>query len=78
MSLNAQDNQAEKPRVTAPQIRAHSPPADQSKPSGGARREKKQTHQGRQEHREASPATSQEDVSKTDASETNATQDGEA
>ncbi len=38
ISLNAQDDQ-----VTAPQTRAHSPPAGQSEASGGAWRERKQT-----------------------------------
>ncbi len=55
MSLNARDNQAEKLKATAPQARAHSPPAGQSKASRGAWREKKQTRQG---HRKASPAKS--------------------
>ncbi len=83
MSLNTQDNQAEKPKTTTPQARAHSPPADQSEASGWTRREKKQMCQGRRGHREASPATSQEDAfkpnaSKTDAFKANVTQAGDA
>ncbi len=71
MSLNARDDQA-KPKITAPQARAHSPPAGQSEASGGARREKKRMCRGRQGHREANPAKSQEDASETDVSENNA------
>ncbi len=77
MSLNAQDDQAE-PKATALQANAHSPPAGQSEASGGARREKKRMRRGKWGHREASPAKSQEDVSKTDASEANTSQVGEA
>ncbi len=69
MSLNARDDQAEKPKATAPQARIHSPSAGQSEASGGVRRERKRTRRG---HREASPAKSQEDASETDASETDA------
>ncbi len=55
MSLNARDDQVEKPKATAPQARALSPPAGQSEASGEAQRERKQMRQG---HREASPAKS--------------------
>ncbi len=74
MSLNAQDNQAEKPKVTAPQTRAHSPSTGQSETSGEARRERKQR---RRRHRKASPAKSQEDVSETNTSKANVSQAGE-
>ncbi len=73
ISLNARDNQ-----TTAPQTRPYSPLAGQSKASGGAWREKKQTCRERREHREASPAKSQEDASETDTSEANARQAREA
>ncbi len=43
MSLNVQDNQAENPKAIALQARAHSLLAGQSKASGGARKERKQT-----------------------------------
>ncbi len=72
MSLNARDDQAKKPKATAPQARSHSPPSGQSEASGGAWREKKRMRRGRRGHREASPAKSQEDASETDASENNA------
>ncbi len=75
MSLNAWNDQAEKPKAIAPQARAYSPLASQSEASGGAQRERKQTRWG---HREASPAKSQEDASETDASKIDASQAGEA
>ncbi len=71
MSLNSRDNQAES-KATAPQTKAHSLPAGQLEVSRRAWREKKQMRRGRQGHREASPAKSQEDISKTDASKADA------
>ncbi len=72
MSLNTRDDQAKKPKATAPQARAHFLPADQSKASEEARKERKQTRWGRWGHKEASHAKNQEDVSETNASEINA------
>ncbi len=77
MSLNARDDRAT-PKATAPQIRAHSPPAGQSEVSGGARRERKQTCREKQGHREASSTKSQEDASETDAFKADTSQVGKA
>lgn len=80
MCLNPHEQPAQ-PKASAPQTRAHSPPADQSEASGRAQRERKRTLRGKG-HREASPATSQDvsepNDSRTDASGTNATQAEEA
>ncbi len=71
MSLNTRDDQAEA-KAIALQTRAYFPSADQSEASRRAWRERKQTRQRRQGHRETSPAKSQEDAFETNAFETNA------
>ncbi len=78
MSLNARDNQAEKPKAIAPQARTHSLPSGQSEASGRAWTEWKQMRQGRRGYKKASPTKSQEDTFETDVSEGNNSQAGEA
>ncbi len=75
MTLNTCDNQAEKPKTIAPQARVYFLPAGQLKVFRGAQKERKQIYQG---YKKASPATSQENASETDASKANATQTGKA
>ncbi len=74
MSLNTRDDQAKKRKAKALQARTHLPLASQSEASGRTRREKKRMHRGRQGYKEVSPAKSQEDAFKTDASEDNVSQ----
>lgn len=73
MSINSQDNQVKKTKAIAPQTRAHSPPVNQSETYKRAWREKKQICWERWGHKKAGSATSQEDISKFNVSEVNAT-----